>query len=87
MPFGWLNIELKFLVNILYDQICSLQFTFWLFVVDKVVVDMTTSEPSLAKEIYEVAKKNNNQSIDAPVSGGDIGAKEARLSIMIGGGT
>jgi len=50
-----------------------------------VLVDMTTSEPSLAVEIYEAAAKKQVQSIDAPVSGGDIGAREARLSIMIGG--
>ena len=50
-----------------------------------VLVDMTTSEPSLAVEIYEAAKKNGVHSVDAPVSGGDVGAKEARLSIMIGG--
>ncbi|HYW78691.1 MAG TPA: NAD(P)-dependent oxidoreductase [Thermoguttaceae bacterium] len=51
----------------------------------KVIVDMTTSEPSLAVEIAEAAKQRNVQSIDAPVSGGDVGAREARLSIMIGG--
>lgn len=50
-----------------------------------VLVDMTTSEPSLAVEIAEAAKAKGVISIDAPVSGGDIGAKEARLSIMIGG--
>ncbi|MCA9091004.1 MAG: NAD(P)-dependent oxidoreductase [Planctomycetaceae bacterium] len=50
-----------------------------------ILVDMTTSEPSLAVEIYEAAKAKGVHSVDAPVSGGDIGAKEARLSIMIGG--
>ena len=50
-----------------------------------VVVDMTTSEPKLAEEIDAAAKAKGVQSIDAPVSGGDVGAKEARLSIMIGG--
>jgi 3-hydroxyisobutyrate dehydrogenase len=50
-----------------------------------VLVDMTTSEPSLAVEIYEKAKAKGVSSVDAPVSGGDVGAKEARLSIMIGG--
>lgn len=50
-----------------------------------VIVDMTTSEPSLAVEIYEKAKAKGVASVDAPVSGGDVGAKEARLSIMIGG--
>lgn len=50
-----------------------------------ILVDMTTSEPSLAIEIYEAAKAKNVHSVDAPVSGGDVGAREARLSIMIGG--
>ena len=50
-----------------------------------VLVDMTTSEPSLAVEIYEKAKARGVSSVDAPVSGGDVGAREARLSIMIGG--
>jgi 3-hydroxyisobutyrate dehydrogenase len=52
-----------------------------------IVVDMTTSEPELAREIAESAKKRGVDSVDAPVSGGDIGAREARLSIMIGGET
>ncbi|MBI3464000.1 MAG: NAD(P)-dependent oxidoreductase [Planctomycetes bacterium] len=51
----------------------------------KILVDMTTSEPSLAREIYAAAKARGVASVDAPVSGGDIGAREARLSIMIGG--
>ena len=46
---------------------------------------MTTSEPSLAVEIAEAAAKIGAHSVDAPVSGGDVGAREARLSIMIGG--
>jgi 3-hydroxyisobutyrate dehydrogenase len=50
-----------------------------------IIVDMTTSEPSLAVEIAEACKKKGVYSVDAPVSGGDIGAREARLSIMIGG--
>ena len=50
-----------------------------------IVVDMTTSEPSLAVEIAEAAAKLGAAGIDAPVSGGDVGAREARLSIMIGG--
>jgi 3-hydroxyisobutyrate dehydrogenase len=50
-----------------------------------VLVDMTTSDPALAVEIYEQAKAKGIDSVDAPVSGGDVGAKEARLSIMIGG--
>ena len=50
-----------------------------------VIVDMTTSEPSLAVEIAEAAARLGVHAIDAPVSGGDVGAREARLSIMIGG--
>jgi len=50
-----------------------------------ILVDMTTSEPSLAVEIYEAAKAKGVSSVDAPVSGGDVGAKNAALSIMIGG--
>jgi 3-hydroxyisobutyrate dehydrogenase len=50
-----------------------------------VLVDMTTSEPSLAQEIYRAAKARGVHSIDAPVSGGDVGAKNATLSIMVGG--
>lgn len=50
-----------------------------------VLVDMTTSEPSLAAEVYKAAQKKGVHSVDAPVSGGDIGAKNAALSIMIGG--
>jgi 3-hydroxyisobutyrate dehydrogenase len=50
-----------------------------------ILVDMTTSEPSLAVEIAEKAKAKGVHSVDAPVSGGDVGAREARLSIMIGG--
>jgi 3-hydroxyisobutyrate dehydrogenase len=50
-----------------------------------ILVDMTTSEPSLAVEIHAAGKAKGVHSIDAPVSGGDVGAKEARLSIAIGG--
>ncbi len=50
-----------------------------------VLVDMTTTEPSLAVEIYAKAKAQGVYSVDAPVSGGDVGAREARLSIMVGG--
>jgi 3-hydroxyisobutyrate dehydrogenase len=50
-----------------------------------ILVDMTTSEPSLAQEIYTAAKAKGVHSLDAPVSGGDVGAKNAALSIMIGG--
>jgi len=50
-----------------------------------IVIDMTTSEPSLAKKLYKLAKEKGIQSIDAPVSGGDVGAKNGTLSIMVGG--
>jgi 3-hydroxyisobutyrate dehydrogenase len=50
-----------------------------------ILVDMTTSQPSLAVEIAQSAEQRGVMSIDAPVSGGDVGAREARLSIMIGG--
>src|SRR4030066_699424 len=50
-----------------------------------ILVDMTTTEPSLAQKIYADAKRTNVHTVDAPVSGGDIGAREARLSIMGGG--
>jgi 3-hydroxyisobutyrate dehydrogenase len=50
-----------------------------------VLVDMTTSDPSLAKEIHAAAKAKGVHALDAPVSGGDVGAKNAALSIMIGG--
>lgn len=50
-----------------------------------ILVDMTTSEPGLAKEIYAAAKAKGVHALDAPVSGGDVGAKNAALSIMIGG--
>lgn len=50
-----------------------------------ITVDMTTTEPSLAQEIYEEARKKGVSSIDAPVSGGDVGAKNGALSIMVGG--
>ncbi|MFC2177425.1 NAD(P)-dependent oxidoreductase, partial [Actinomycetota bacterium] len=49
------------------------------------LVDMTTSEPSLAVEIASAAAAKGVGSVDAPVSGGDVGAKNAALSIMIGG--
>ncbi|BDG48236.1 MULTISPECIES: NAD(P)-dependent oxidoreductase [Parageobacillus] len=49
------------------------------------VIDMTTSTPSLAEKIYKAAKARNVYALDAPVSGGDIGAKEGKLTIMVGG--
>ena len=49
------------------------------------LVDMTTSAPDLAKKIYDKALAKGLYALDAPVSGGDVGAKEARLAIMVGG--
>ncbi|HEX2852567.1 MAG TPA: NAD(P)-dependent oxidoreductase [Opitutaceae bacterium] len=49
------------------------------------LIDMTTSSPVLARRIAEAAGKRGLAALDAPVSGGDIGAKEARLVIMVGG--
>ena len=49
------------------------------------LIDMTTSEPSLAVEIHAAAKARQIESLDAPVSGGDIGARNATLVIMVGG--
>ncbi len=50
-----------------------------------ILVDMTTSQPSLAREIAAAAKEKKCEALDAPVSGGDVGAKNAALSIMVGG--
>lgn len=50
-----------------------------------IVIDMTTSSPDLAVKIYEEAKFSGIESLDAPVSGGDLGARNATLSIMVGG--
>lgn len=50
-----------------------------------VLVDMTTSSPALAERIAAEAAKKGCHAIDAPVSGGDVGAREAKLSIMVGG--
>ena len=50
-----------------------------------VLVDMTTSEPSLAVEIAQAAAAKGVHALDAPVSGGDVGARAASLSIMVGG--
>ena len=50
-----------------------------------ILVDMTTTEPSLAQEIYQRAQVQQVHTVDAPVSGGDVGAKNGTLSIMVGG--
>ena len=49
------------------------------------LVDMTTTEPTLAREIHAGARGQDAQAIDAPVSGGDVGARNRALSIMVGG--
>lgn len=49
------------------------------------VVDLTTSKPNLAKRIFDEASKKGLKALDAPVSGGDIGAQKGTLSIMVGG--
>jgi 3-hydroxyisobutyrate dehydrogenase len=49
------------------------------------IVDMTTSEPQLAQEIFDAAAAKGVSSLDAPVSGGDVGARNASLVIMVGG--
>ena len=51
----------------------------------RLVIDMTTSQPSLAKRIHAAAKAKGIGSLDAPVSGGDVGARSAKLAIMVGG--
>ncbi|MBU8595695.1 oxidoreductase [Shouchella clausii] len=50
-----------------------------------IFIDMTTSSPNLSKQIEAEAKKQGCYSLDAPVSGGDIGARSGTLSIMVGG--
>ncbi|WP_207940185.1 3-hydroxyisobutyrate dehydrogenase [Enterococcus sp. DIV2402] len=51
----------------------------------KILVDLTTSTPSLAVKIAQTANENGAESLDAPVSGGDLGAKNGTLTIMAGG--
>lgn len=52
---------------------------------NKILVDLTTSTPSLAEKIFLTAKERQAESLDAPVSGGDLGAKNGTLTIMVGG--
>ncbi|KAE8756437.1 MULTISPECIES: NAD(P)-dependent oxidoreductase [Paraburkholderia] len=52
---------------------------------DAVLIDMTTSSPQLAEELAAHAATSGVHMLDAPVSGGDVGAREGRLSIMVGG--
>lgn len=51
----------------------------------QIIVDMTTSTPTLAQELGEKAEKMGVECLDAPVSGGDVGAKNGKLTIMVGG--
>lgn len=48
-------------------------------------IDMTTSSPALAEEMHAAAKAHGVDMLDAPVTGGDVGAREARLAILVGG--
>lgn len=52
---------------------------------EKILVDMTTSTPSLAQKIFATGRKRKIEVLDAPVSGGDLGAKNGTLTIMVGG--
>lgn len=52
---------------------------------NQIVVDMTTSTPALAEKIAAKAETVGAQALDAPISGGDIGAREGRLTVMVGG--
>lgn len=54
-------------------------------ITNKILIDLTTSTPTLAKEIYAKAKALGGSALDAPVSGGDIGAKNGTLTTMVGG--
>ena len=49
------------------------------------LIDMTTTSPKLSKRIYDSAADMGMHALDAPVTGGDIGARDAKLSIMVGG--
>ena len=51
----------------------------------QILIDMTTSTPTLAEKIYNVAKEKGASVLDAPVSGGDLGAQKGTLTIMVGG--
>lgn len=52
---------------------------------ETVLIDLTTSQPNLAQRIFEAAEAKQLKALDAPVSGGDIGAQKGTLSIMVGG--
>ena len=50
-----------------------------------ILVDMTTSTPTLAQKLYREGKERGIEVLDAPVSGGDLGAKNGTLTVMVGG--
>lgn len=52
---------------------------------DQILIDMTTSTPTLAKKIFDQGKEKGIAVLDAPVSGGDLGAKKGTLTTMVGG--
>jgi 3-hydroxyisobutyrate dehydrogenase len=52
---------------------------------NQILIDMTTSKPSLAQKIADVAREKGAHALDAPVSGGDVGAQKGELAIMVGG--
>jgi len=52
---------------------------------NSIIVDMTTTSPTLACDIFQAAQAKGVESVDAPVSGGDVGSRNAALSIMVGG--
>ena len=52
---------------------------------EHILIDMTTSTPSLAVKLYKKGKENGIAVLDAPVSGGDLGAQKGTLTIMVGG--
>ncbi|UUV98963.1 NAD(P)-dependent oxidoreductase [Vagococcus luciliae] len=54
-------------------------------IIGKILIDMTTSTPSLAQKISQTAREKGAYSFDAPVSGGDLGAKNGTLTTMVGG--
>ena len=51
----------------------------------RIAIDMTTSQPALARSLYEKGAELGVSFLDAPVSGGDVGARNGTLSIMVGG--
>lgn len=50
-----------------------------------ILIDMTTSTPTLANKIYQTGKEKGIAVLDAPVSGGDLGAQKGTLTVMVGG--